>query len=293
MTVHASGDGVAWDSLETLDVDKPHGLDYRQLDHLAIAVRKRINKEHVDFADATVGGDHIPFGGQFLKVIDDTADISVMVDNTTAFTSLAYCISYANLWCITANPSGGAPDITIVKLGPQSFCLGADYTWTGEHQWDASVQFTERAEFSAVDLTGRLYVDSSADFSDVGVVGDITVTGGMVVDGTAVFRSNVDVSGNADVSGTLSLGSNFTADVSGVVTLPGGILMQWGDDTVNGNDDITFNIAFPTQCFQVFATNKQTTNNTLNPAVTDVSVDLFEYSYGAVDATVRWIAIGN
>jgi len=39
---------------ETLDVDQPLGLSYRQMNHIAIGVRKRMNKEHVAFADATV-----------------------------------------------------------------------------------------------------------------------------------------------------------------------------------------------------------------------------------------------
>jgi hypothetical protein len=73
MSVHPSGDGAAWDSIESLDVDQPHGLDYRTFNHISKAVRKRIMQEHEEFADATVGGVHKPGGSAVLGIEDGTS----------------------------------------------------------------------------------------------------------------------------------------------------------------------------------------------------------------------------
>jgi len=205
MGVHPNGDGTGWDVLEAVDVDQPHGLDYRYVVHLAKAVRKRSDKQHVAFGDTTAGGEHIPGGCSVLDIIDATTDISID-DSTYVGRNLIYDQTNSAFWCFT-NTDGttSTPSAYKIMLGPASICLGGDYTWSAEHQFDASVQFTERAEFSAVDLTGNLYVDSSADFSDVAVTGDMSIAGKLIVggdfsiDGTAVL-SNTVISGDVTVT---------------------------------------------------------------------------------------------
>lgn len=155
MAVHSDGLGSGW--LEDLDIDQPYGLDYREFNDLRIGIRKRMSKEHVSFGDTTAGGEHLPGRCGVLLVCDNTADFTAYVDATTApLGSMAYCITHANLWCMTGTASGGSPDFTIVKLGPLSFCLGADYTWDGAHLFDAS------CDFSDVAINGSVFFTSCA-----------------------------------------------------------------------------------------------------------------------------------
>ena len=201
MGVHPSGDGVAWDSLEAVDVDQPHGLDYQYAQHLSKAVRKRINKEHEAFGDTTAGGEHSPGKCGVCLVCDDTADFTAFVDATTApLGCFAYCISHANLWCMTGTASGGSPDVTVIKLGPQSFCLGDDYTWTGAHEFDGSVDISGNVTIEGdLSLEGTLLLDSSADFSDVYIEGEFSV------DGTADFGADVAFVADVSIDGTLAI----------------------------------------------------------------------------------------
>jgi len=43
MGVHPDGSGTEWTLVEVVDVDEPHGLDYRYSQHIAKGVRKRID----------------------------------------------------------------------------------------------------------------------------------------------------------------------------------------------------------------------------------------------------------
>jgi len=51
-------------------------LDYRSIQHLFKGTKKRFDKEHVDLADATVGGEHVPGGCAVLDILDSTADLT-------------------------------------------------------------------------------------------------------------------------------------------------------------------------------------------------------------------------
>lgn len=230
MGVHAAGDGIAWDSLEALDVDQPHGLDYRESVHMAKAIRLRLSQEHVTFADATVGGIHKPGGAAVLGICDGTPGAAdgtyrghgIVWDNT------------ACLWCSTAVAGASTSgDFTLVLIHPDKQWGGGDVTWAGAHQFDGSVDMTNAiasgsfcvvgpflcsstAEISqrlscytGVDITGFLNCASSAYFTD-----DVSCKADMVVDGTAVFTTNVDVSGDCDITGTLSLATGNVYDTS-------------------------------------------------------------------------------
>lgn len=212
MTVHSAGTGTGWN--ETLDVDQPHGLDYRELNDFRIGVRKRLSKEHVTPAGTTAGGEHLPGKCGVLLVCDDTEDFTAFVDATTApLGSMAYCITHANMWCITATASGASPDFTVIKLGPLSFCLGDDFTWDGAHLFDAS-----------------------CDFSDVAATGDFTLKGKLEVDGTVNFNADVNFAADASFDGTV----DFAADVAFVadVSIDGTLVMQ--DAVLSGDSTFTF-----------------------------------------------------
>ncbi len=219
MAVHPSGDGAAW--VENVDVDQPHGLDFRFTDHVAKGVRKRIEHQHTAFADATVGGVHVPGNCSVLLQGDGTADISGAVDLTLAAGSGIGWSKTGWLFCFTANNV----DPTTIRLDPHSICYASDMTWTGQYQFDASVIFCNPVEITsgivdgswqingATDISGGVLLDGSitvldaADFSNARFLGDVSVTGGMAIDGTTNMRGEMDISavgfnGPTDMLGT-------------------------------------------------------------------------------------------
>lgn len=103
-----------------------------------------------------------------------------------------------------------------------------------------------------------------------------------------------------------------SASGNGYVWLPGGILLQWGSQSLGGSSDkrdgtVTFatsNIAFPNNCFNVQLTlsidsiSNSTASNTI--AVLSKSATNFVWKYnsssgsGSADFTpFYWVAIGN
>ena len=243
MAVHSSGDGAAWP--EDLDVDQPHGIDYRQFNHIAVGVRKRIGQEHTTFADSTVGGIHKPGGSAVLGMeITDTAvdptDL-VVADGTYRGHGIVWAYDDASnsgtLWCATAAAGASTTgDWTLMKLHPDDQWGGKDVTWTGAHQFDNSVDFLDPVDFTgpnifcqsvrfdstAVDFQGDVsIVQGLACGSDVEVAGDFTLTGGMAMDGTANFNDEVDFSA-VNIAGTTSMFAACTSQSAGAVDLSHG-----------------------------------------------------------------------
>jgi hypothetical protein len=238
MGVHATGTGTGWDEASP-DIDQPHGLDYREEQDIRKGVRKRIAKEHLTFADATVGGEHIPGGCNVLHTQDASAtpaDISDKSGDATGYHE-------GGLVCLTGR-DGTSPALWYfddntepipIMMTPGSCCLGADWTWDGAHLFDASCDFSDVAVTGDLTLEGKFIVDSSADFSDVYVDGDITIkgtlkvatdfslTGDMAVDGTSNFYDECDFSDmylRGDITGsslktTSIFGTDSTRDSAG------------------------------------------------------------------------------
>ena len=151
MAVTPSGDGAAW--VTNIDVDQPHGLDYRAWNHLALAVQNRLKQEHALFADATVGGIHKPGGTAVLGIDDDTANFTGR-DGTYRGHGIVWDGSI-NLWCwtavggATAAPGvAGTADMTILKMHPDKQWGGGDVTWAGAHEFASTARFKGTADFS-------------------------------------------------------------------------------------------------------------------------------------------------
>ena len=201
MSVHPNGSGTGWTNVESVDVDQPHGKDYLYCQHIAKGIRKRMNAEHAAFADATVGGIHKPGGCAVLGIEDGTA--TVIADGTVVGHGIIWDNTEA-LWCCTAAAGASTTgDWTILQMNPNTQWKGGDVTWAGNHQFDASV------DFSDVDITGSLLVDSSADFSHAFFDGtviatNLEVTGAAIFDGTSNFYDEVDFS-VLNVGGTLAV----------------------------------------------------------------------------------------
>ena len=321
MGVHQSGDGASWDGLENLDVDQPHGKDYLQFTHLAKAVRKRIDQEHSTFADSTAGGIHTPGGVAVVGVeYTDDCTATTVADGTYRARGLVWAYSDTSNWGVlfcntSAAGTSTCGDFTVLKMHPDLQWSGGDVTWAGAHEFDASV-----------DMTGPLWVDGSCDFSDVHVSGDLTVAGAVLVDGSCDFSDvyiegeasfdgtvdfgdgvafvaevsiggNVAMAGNCDVTGTLSIGSVFSADASGTVTLPGGIILKWGEFTTtnSGANDCTFGSgAFPNNAWQAIPIADASTQGSSGVKVYDICVDgLGIYIDNTTQSPVHYMAVGN
>jgi len=92
-----------------------------------------------------------------------------------------------------------------------------------------------------------------------------------------------------------------TASPNGVVSLAGGIIMQWGIVfPLSSTGPVSFNIPFPNNCFNVQCTliahaGGTSSSNTAAPITFTVNTAGFSYSYTGTTSYVAfyWMAIGN
>ena len=92
-----------------------------------------------------------------------------------------------------------------------------------------------------------------------------------------------------------------TASTNGFTFLPGGILLQWGEDTLPSSSTVTFPIAFPNNAFNVILTlNGSGTNSSSRVSLVvksgSITLTQFQYQLNLVSisaSSVRWLAIGN
>lgn len=296
MAVHSDGLGVTWGDIENLDVDQPHGLDYRQLNHIAKAVRKRLNKEHVDFGDSTAGGEHVPGGCAVLDIVDASDDVTDgWNDGTYTGGGLVYSLCGALYVCSTLDTTyDGATDVTLVKLHPDTQWGGQDVTWTSGHEFDASV-----------DITGNLAVDGDISCDGTGHFGTLVSVGDFSMDGTAVFGGDVSIDGAVKIDGTacefgktagIGLFYDPTAYTGGETsTLGNSLIFKMGTTGAiagGGTADVSFGTAFPNGLLT--AQVSQTVSNASEPmiitarATTGLTIKNATGNAGAAP----WMAIG-
>lgn len=287
-SVHNSNQGATWSNLESLDVNQPHGLDYRQENAIAAGVRKRILKEHLEFTDATVGGEHLP---GVARVINK--DTSANIDTSWGSgylrgSGLQWNPTTGRFYCATIDGSdNGVADMTVIGYSPW-----ADATWTGIHQFDASVDMTAlciQGSFcvaghivcaSKVEVTGSLLCDDSVDvagffacgsyssflntvtcLSKCQVYEDITIKKGLLVDGTSVLYGNLKVAGDvsmADITGTVR--QRFASAWGNCDWTTGTITGSYNVNSVSWCSDgivcISFATALPSANYAVIFTNR-------------------------------------
>ncbi len=298
MTAHSSGSGSSWN--ETLDVDQPHGLDYQEWNDIRIGTRKRMGQEHSSFADSTAGGIHKPGGNAVLAMEEGTA--TIVADGTLRGRGLAWDLS-SRLWCASANAGTSTTgDWTLITIHPDKQWAGQDITWTGEAQFDASVEFLD-----PVDFTGPVVVEGSCDFSDVFVEGDLTVAGKFVIDGSADF-SDVYVEGDISVDGILKVDGTATefGGTEGLglfydptiyaggesITLPNGLILKTGNVSKANGAYISFASAFPNNLISIQLSVNANTGAAV--AHENQGVTGFEVHHGVGGSTqVHWLALGH
>ena len=218
MAIHSNGNGDAWTELAP-DVNQPHGLDYREFQDLRKGVRKRIAKQHLTFADNTVGGEHLPGGSSILYTLDSTQVAAVdskAGDATGQHAKGLACLtgfdgSSVSLWFYDDNTSA-----TPIMITPASICRGADFTWTGAHEFDGTIDFSSCWFDDSVDIQGRLTCASN-----------VTITGDLSVGGAALFASDVSVAGGLNVAGDLTV--TGTTRVTGDVSIQGKLTVKTTD----------------------------------------------------------------
>ena len=311
MSVHPDGSGTSWDDLEAVDVDQPHGLDYRYSQHLAKAVRKRLDKEHVAFADSTVGGEHIPGGCAILGIVDASTDISID-DSTFVGCNLLYDQTNLMFWCFT-NVDGtvSAPDGYRLKLGPKSICRTDDFTWDGAHLFDASVDMSDVAVTGDLTLAGKFETDGTVNFNgDVAVLADASFDGTVDFGDGVAFAAEVSITGILKVDGTASafggtagiglwydptIATGGTDVTELTITIGNGTILKIGRTARTGTDtDISFATAFPTSCFQAFANSGTNANIGEPPGTYSIATTGFIVQQNnAAETVLRWWAIGR
>ena len=314
MTAHSTGTGSGWN--ETVDIDQPQGLDYREWNDIRIGVRKRIAQEHSTFADSTAGGIHKPGGTAVLAMEDGTA--TIVADGTLRGRGLAYDLS-SRLWCASANAGVSTTgDWTLLKMHPDKQWDGGDVTWTGAHEFDASVDISGNVAMDGdLSVDGAIVVGGNAK-----VVGDASVDGTFTVggdaafladasfDGTVDFGTNVGIVGGisatgasmfgntVDITGALSLQSGLdggaAADTTGTVDIANGVKLTFG--SVDAGAAARTTVAHGmTNIFTAVASIDNTSTTNINDIFCcDMSTNNFyiQNTAGSIQK-VRYIAIGS
>lgn len=325
MGAHPSGDGVAWDSLEVIDVDQPHGLDYRAWNHLAIGVRKRLMQEHSEFGDTTEGGIHKPGGCAVLgmEITDTAVDPTDLVvpDGTYRGHGMIWAYddasNFGTLWCSTAAAGiSTTGDWTLMKLHPSDQWGGGDVTWAGSQQFDNSVTVGADA---TLEILGDLSVAGYALFdgsvvltadATLEILGDISVAGFALFDGSVVITADATLAvlGQllADTTEILfgesaGLGLFYDPTVetgaagsTGQTVLPNGLRIAYGSEEVEAGATDTITVAGFSAVYSVTANwSSATGTDFYHPKVHTLAANTFKITNTNATLTCYWIAIGR
>lgn len=97
-------------------------------------------------------------------------------------------------------------------------------------------------------------------------------------------------------SSTINLDFTSLKSANGYQKLPGGIIIQWGENTSTSTTavNMSFPISFPTACWQVVVSQGIQNGHTFNPSATNMTNSGFCLRLGnGTDVDLcRWIAIG-
>lgn len=154
------------------------------------------------------------------------------------------------------------------------------------------------------------FVNGTATIPKVTTTGDVTVGGNLAVTGTTTHSGVVAMSGNkitglpnGTTSGDAVHFGQFAQNIgTGYITLPGGMLLQWGTATTNGSGTITvtFPTAFPSAVRSITANPSFAGVNTICMSVGAVSTTTAAFysnagfsNSAAPTVVFYWMAVGN
>ena len=258
-------DGTTW-NVAAPDIDQPIGNHYKEMYDLRKGVAIRINKEHVNLATSSVGGEHIP-GGSAILFYDDTTAVDANVSASTFIhDDLIYDTTLLQFF--TMNEAGDTK--VAIEIGIAGI---ADANITTVKIADANVT---TAKIVDGDIT-LAKIDFSVDEDD------------MVSDSAILHPTQQSVKAYVDgiFSGTYAGAESFTFS---------GFIIKHGEktSTIDGVETFTFAAPFTTACVSVTLTihSEDTTsympvnsisaaNFTIDrPNVQDGDVDFYWQAFG-------------
>lgn len=188
-----------------------------------------------------------------------------------------------NLTVRTGNTSG--PSIVVSAV--DTITVSANSTMNVIIANTSAVRVNAAATFTnAITVTSNITAQAN-----VNVLGGVSVVGDMTAANTTLTGRMT--SANATItSNTLSLGSAVIAN-PGYSRMPNGLLMQWGNASVNSSSgSVTFPAAFSAVYTMQLTPSTSTVGNSL-PAVTALTTTTATLrSANATASTVYWLAIG-
>ena len=280
MSVHSSGTGSSWN--ETLDVDQPHGLDYREWNDIRIGDRKRMAQEHAAYADSTVGGQHTP-GGTGILLVETTANMTTL--GAAADLTSAHEFGLA---CNTATDPTGA---TLFYYGDDTIPVTLPVSWNNiltdvTHTFGADSEITVGPPFL---FQNKVTIDGTANFGDGAFfAAEVSVDGLLKVDGTAtefggtegvaLFYDPTNLAGAADKQ------SN---------TFPNNLVVKSGFiNTGAAIGLLTYSAAFDNGFVSVVAGGANDVEKTTNVSVYDATKVGFRWRVEDAAQDIYWIATG-
>lgn len=144
----------------------------------------------------------------------------------------------------------------------------------------------------ATTFTNTITVASNIDAqANINVTGSANITGAVSA-ANATLTGSISAANATISSNTLNLGSSLIAN-PGYTRMPNGLLMQWGNASVNSSTgSVTFPAAFSSVYTMQLTPSVSTVGNTL-PAVTALTTTTATLrSANATASTVYWLAIG-
>lgn len=145
---------------------------------------------------------------------------------------------------------------------------------------------------AAATMTSTLSVTANVNAqANINVTGTANVVGAVLA-ANATLTGRISAANAVISSNNLSLGSPVIAN-PGYSRMPNGLLMQWGNATVNSSSgSVTFPAAFSAVYTMQLTPSVSTVGNTL-PAVTALTTTTATLrSANATASTVYWLAIG-
>jgi cytoskeletal protein CcmA (bactofilin family) len=214
-------------------------------------VRKRSNKEHEAYGDATVGGEHIPGKANVVDILDSTSDLSNYFDDGSyGGGGLVWCMStgtaHGSLWvCSTTDGTYtvASGDPTLLKMHPDVQWGGGDVTWSADHAFAGSICVAGGFYADAtVDISGATSITGDVTMSGTLKIGtDLTITGDMAVDGTSNFTGATAFGGDVTIDGGVEV--DGTIDFNGITTLAANVYdSSWYDATVGASETLAHNL---------------------------------------------------
>jgi hypothetical protein len=199
----------------------------------------------------------------------------------------------SSLTTTTVNTKDGVTNLTLTTgntTGPALVVSSSNTLWI---RANSSVNVFTINTTSAVVNTPATFNNNVAVTGVVTITGNVSTTDSLAVTNNAVVSNGLIVSKSATFeTNTFTLGS-YSAANPGYTRLPNGLLLQWGNVTINSTSGtITFPAAFGT-VYSVQLTPSSNTQSQI-PAVTSVSLTTATVrSANATSNTVYWLAIGS